>query len=560
MLDRLTRPIRQSFSAKIILLVVATVLVTSFVVALVATQSTKTFLAAKTCEKFPSVLNSSKAKVRVWYERQLGDLQRLCQSDVFLENLASRVGHPGAVPADSVAPTDLSKYLSIVHEKFPVYEDILVLGKDGDVITYTSDYIVTQAGPVKTILQEEGYSTHYSPAMFLPDNTKVHQWFFVPIVIGEEVEAVMAARTDLEEIGALFREFKTNRGGELFLVDAQGRFLTQPPCATENKLGVKAMQVPTRESGHMTVEKRSNYRGRDVFRGLSRLDETGWWIAYEVDYEHAMEPVINVQMRIWVSVLFIGAIFTLVALKIVQSVVRPIRRLAVGVQRIKEGLVGVNIPMGTDDEIGMTIETFNEMAKTITLSKAELQYKNKMLNSQNDQLQEMNLKLEELSVTDGLTGLFNHRHFWNLLNTELTRANLYRGNLALALIDLDDFKRINDRFGHAVGDLMLQAVAKTLGNTVRDTDIVARYGGEEFAVLLPDTDMKGVENVAEKLRESVGAMRFKVPETDIVVSVTISVGVSVFKGNRREFFNAADRALYLSKSEGKNRVNYAPQA
>ena len=91
-------------------------------------------------------------------------------------------------------------------------------------------------------------------------------------------------------------------------------------------------------------------------------------------------------------------------------------------------------------------------------------------------------------------------------------------------------------------------------------DIVARYGGEEFAILLPDTDKKGVEAVSEKMRRNVEESRFKVPETDITTSVTISVGVSVFKGNRREFFNAADRALYISKSEGKNRVHHAVTA
>jgi diguanylate cyclase (GGDEF)-like protein len=200
------------------------------------------------------------------------------------------------------------------------------------------------------------------------------------------------------------------------------------------------------------------------------------------------------------------------------------------------------------------------MARTITLSKAELQYKNKMLNTQNDQLQDMNRKLEELSITDGLTGLFNHRHFWNILNTELSRVNLYQGDLALLLIDIDDFKRVNDQFGHAVGDLLLQSISRIQKETVRDTDIVARYGGEEFAILLPDTDESGVQNVSEKLRKNVESMRFKVPETDITISVTISIGVSVFRGNRREFFNAADRALYLSKSEGKNRVNYALQS
>jgi diguanylate cyclase (GGDEF)-like protein len=255
--------------------------------------------------------------------------------------------------------------------------------------------------------------------------------------------------------------------------------------------------------------------------------------------------------------LAVGAIAILTALKIVQTLLKPINELKIGARRINEGLVGVKIPKRFDDEVGMMIDTFNEMASRITLWQAELNYKNKMLNSQNDRLQEMNERLEKLSVTDGLTGLFNHRHFWNLMNTELTRVNLHRGHLALTILDLDDFKRVNDKFGHAVGDLLLQTVATVLKDTVRDTDIVARYGGEEFAILLPDTDESGVQQVAEKIRAAVEAIRFNVPETDITLKVTVSIGVSVFRGNRREFFNAADRALYKSKAAGKNCVHYA---
>jgi diguanylate cyclase (GGDEF)-like protein len=294
-----------------------------------------------------------------------------------------------------------------------------------------------------------------------------------------------------------------------------------------------------------------------VFHSKVHLEELGWWLVHEEDYQLAMAPVLEAQRRIWVSVLIVGAIAILAALRIAQSILKPIRGLALGARRINEGLVGVKIPRGAQDEIGLMIETFNEMAMKITLSQAELQYKNKMLNTQNDRLHEMNERLERLSVTDGLTGLFNHRHFWNLLNTELTRVNLNRGHLALVLMDLDDFKRVNDKFGHAVGDMLLQAVANVLSDTVRDTDIVARYGGEEFAVLLPDTDESGVQHVAEKLRVAVEATRFNVPDTDITLKVTVSLGVAVFRGNRREFFNAADRALYKSKAAGKNCVHYA---
>jgi diguanylate cyclase (GGDEF)-like protein len=305
------------------------------------------------------------------------------------------------------------------------------------------------------------------------------------------------------------------------------------------------------------VERRTSYDGRAVFHSKVHLSELGAWLVYEEDYQLAMAPVLDAQRHIWVSVLIVGAIAILAALRIAQSILKPIKGLALGARRINEGLVGVKIPRGGHDEIGMMIETFNEMAMKITLSQAELQYKNKVLNSKNDELQERKAELEKLSVTDGLTGLFNHRHFWNLMNTEMTRVSLSQGNIALVLVDLDDFKKVNDRFGHSVGDVLLKTVADVLRDTVRDTDIVARYGGEEFAIMLPDTDESGVQNVAEKIRASVETIRFNVPDTDITLKVTVSIGVSVFRGNRREFFNAADRALYKSKAAGKNCVHYA---
>jgi diguanylate cyclase (GGDEF)-like protein len=367
----------------------------------------------------------------------------------------------------------------------------------------------------------------------------------------------LAACINLEHLGKLIGDVPLDASGDMYILDGQGRILTKPRSGSAEMIYEHAMNVPTRQDGPVSVEIRKNYRGEKVFHSKVHIEEHGWWLVYEDDYKHAVAPVLRAQRQIWVAVFIIGVLAVIAALRIARSILQPIRSLALGAQRINEGLVGVKIPRMSSDEIGLLTDTFNEMAKTITLSKAELQYKNKMLNSQNDQLQDMNVRLEQLSVTDGLTGLFNHRHFWNILDKELARVDRYRGELALILVDLDDFKRVNDQFGHSVGDLLLQSVARILKETVRDTDVVARYGGEEFAILLPETDRVGVESVAEKVRESVAAMRFSVPDSDINLRVTVSIGISVFRGNRREFFNSADKALYQSKAGGKNRVNFA---
>jgi diguanylate cyclase (GGDEF)-like protein len=549
--------IRGSFSAKIIVLVASSVIITSFVVGLATTHSTGNFLTDRMKDRFPSTLTTTTTRLRLWHDRQRTDLTAIATSRQLSALLDRRDGN-GDAEARARLRSEIETHLDAVAPDYPTFDDLLLLSPRGTLIASARNASAADVDDAWLELGERGFEAGMSRPV--PDARGFHQWIFTPAA-DSSTEATrrpwMAGRVNVASLGGLLAEVRLGSGGDIFILDGQGRFLTEPRLAETPVVGTVAMQVPTRQNGPVVVERRDNYRGRPAFHSKVHLEELGWWLIYEEDYQIAMAPVIEAQRRIWVAVLIVGAIAILAALRIAQSILKPIRGLAVGARRINEGLVGVKIPRGAEDEIGLMIETFNEMAMKITLSQAELQYKNKMLNTQNDRLHEMNERLERLSVTDGLTGLFNHRHFWNLLNTELTRVNLNHGHLALVLMDLDDFKKVNDKFGHSVGDQLLQTVADSLSDTVRDTDIVARYGGEEFAVLLPDTDESGVQQVAEKIRAAVEAIRFNIPDTDITLKVTVSIGVSVFRGNRREFFNAADRALYKSKAAGKNCVHYA---
>jgi diguanylate cyclase (GGDEF)-like protein len=553
------RKIQKSFSARITVLVAMSVVMTSAVVGLVTTYSTGKFLTEPLKEQFPSMLATTTTRLRQWYERQLSELESLAQSRALRDNVDRFAGADNPDAARE-AREELSQYLRLIRQNYPSWEEVLVLDSAGRTVAFAGSSQSTAEGAEEAWLELGEGAFEPGASRPIPGDRTAHQWFFVATrdsTVERVKQTWLAVRVDLSECGHRLHEVKLGPGGDLFLVDTHGRLLTQPRKANAPMVGAEATKVPTRQDGPIIVERRQAYDGRAVFHSKVHLEALGWWLVYEEDYEAAMAPVIEAQRRIWVAVLAVGAIAILAALRMAQSILKPINELNVGARRINEGLVGVKIPKRHDDEVGMMVDTFNEMASRITLWQAELHYKNKMLNSQNDRLQEMNERLEKLSVTDGLTGLFNHRHFWNLMNTELTRVNLHRGNLALTIIDLDDFKRVNDKFGHAVGDLLLQTVATVLKDTVRDTDIVARYGGEEFAVLLPDTDESGVQQVAEKIRAAIEAIRFNVPETDITLKVTVSIGVSVFRGNRREFFNAADRALYKSKAAGKNCVHYA---
>ncbi|RLT88427.1 MAG: diguanylate cyclase [Ketobacter sp. GenoA1] len=173
------------------------------------------------------------------------------------------------------------------------------------------------------------------------------------------------------------------------------------------------------------------------------------------------------------------------------------------------------------------------------------------------ELEALNQKLEELSDTDQLTGLKNRRFLDRMLEEEYARGARYQHCLSVLLMDIDHFKQFNDTYGHLIGDDCLRQVAIAIRNGLRwPSDRATRYGGEEFCVVLPETGVEGALRVAERVRESVAAMRFLVKETP--VPVTVSVGVVALippaDGRYTDMLSMADEALYQSKENGRNRV------
>lgn len=172
------------------------------------------------------------------------------------------------------------------------------------------------------------------------------------------------------------------------------------------------------------------------------------------------------------------------------------------------------------------------------------------------ELKEKNARLETLVREDPLTGLKNRRAFDELLLHHFQQAERYRAPLALAMVDIDHFKLINDRFGHPVGDKILRAVAQLLVATARVQDVVVRYGGEEFAILMPHTDVPGALLAAERHRKRVASL--DATEWDGPSSLTASFGVAA--APRADVVRAeglverADAALYRAKARGRNAV------
>jgi diguanylate cyclase (GGDEF)-like protein len=166
-------------------------------------------------------------------------------------------------------------------------------------------------------------------------------------------------------------------------------------------------------------------------------------------------------------------------------------------------------------------------------------------------------KLENLAITDGLTKLYNLRHFYNQLEIEIDRSNRYGHPVALLLLDIDNFKTYNDTYGHLEGDKVLVRLGQIIKSCLRTMDCAYRYGGEEFTIILPETTGEEAKNVAHRIKSSVEIESF-FPEGGDVVNITISIGVTEYfkKEQLSTFIQRADQAMYNSKAKGRNAISF----
>ena len=166
-------------------------------------------------------------------------------------------------------------------------------------------------------------------------------------------------------------------------------------------------------------------------------------------------------------------------------------------------------------------------------------------------------KLKRLSITDGLTKLYNSRYFYNQLKAEIDRTSRYERPLSLLLLDIDQFKEYNDNFGHLEGDKVLVRLGQVIKSCLRKMDSAYRYGGEEFTVILPETEGDEAATVAERIRSSVSLEKFFPKDQGEHYTITISIGVTEYIRDEEVaiFVQRADKAMYLSKQSGRNRVS-----
>lgn len=217
-------------------------------------------------------------------------------------------------------------------------------------------------------------------------------------------------------------------------------------------------------------------------------------------------------------------------------------------------VTGNFVPLKVDedenDEIWLIQRTFNHVAEKLQATLSELRHQNEILE---EKVRERTAELEKISVTDRLTNLYNRHKLDEALDLEFDRSIRYGSEFGLIILDIDNFKSVNDTYGHACGDKVLVQIARILENSTREIDVVGRWGGEEFLIIVPQNTIDGILSLANKIRIAVAEYSFSE-----VGHKTISLGAAVYKkgDSISDLISRADSALYASKEAGRNQVRF----
>jgi len=246
--------------------------------------------------------------------------------------------------------------------------------------------------------------------------------------------------------------------------------------------------------------------------------------------------------------------------QVVRNVVQPIQMLNVATREVAEGNLTARVRLTRRDEIGELARTFDMMADHVEEAHGKLVALNEDLEERvrqrTEALEEANERLRDMAARDSLTGLYNRRHFNDFLAQLFSEVDRYGGTLTCMMIDLDNFKQVNDSLGHKAGDELLRLTASVIERSIRDADIAIRYGGDEFVILMPQTTTLEARSSAERiLTRFINDIEADMPEASIA---TLSIGLANQNGpgpgKPMDLVQLADEALYLAKSGGKNRI------
>ena len=501
----------------------------------------KRALQAKASEELLGVTAQLLREVDLWSKELRYDLRVFSISYEVTENL-ERIPLVNGEPVRSgIYHKRLTDYLNSVRDRFPDYSELLVLDHHGHLVATSAAR--ARPVPLPPDWAADLVKNDWSPGAPYWDSAGAHAEMLVSVPIesarragrgagGTHLLGALAARVNLRAVADTLGRFVPGDSGQIYLMTRTGRIIISSRGSSRELM----RQGFSRDATNWLLAREGraiqfgSFGGDRVVGSVRVVPALNWVVVSEIPATEAFRQVAklrNVTLGIVTLLLAVlGALAYLLSLLIVS----PVNRLTQAAGKVAKGDLDVGLPVTTGGEVGFLTEVFNDMVARLRESRAEL---------------------ERLSATDALTGLYNRLRMMEVLDNEVRRSRRLHHRFSVVMADLDLFKQYNDEFGHPAGDVALKRVAAIMREASRDVDFVARYGGEEFLIMMPETELDGATQFAERLRKKIASE--KLPEGKI----TLSLGVSAFPmhgDNPDQLIAEADAALYLAKRGGGNQV------
>ncbi len=530
-----------SIRTKMLMFAVVATLLPSLTTVWISYIENKRALQAKASEELLGVSAQALREVDLWTKELRYDLRVFSISYEVTENL-ERIPLVNGEPVRSgIYFKRLTDYLNSVRERFPDYVELMVLDHHGHVVA-------TSAAQPRAVPLPPNWATDLTKndwALSAPywDSAGTHAEMLVSVPIesarragrdagGMRLLGALASRVNVHAIADTLKRFAPGESGQIYLMTRTGRLIVSSRGSSRELMH----QGYARDAANWLLAREGraiqfgSFTGDRVVGSVRVVPALNWVVVAEIPSTEAFSQVArlrNVTLGVVTLLLaVVGALASLLSLLIV----RPLDRLRQAAAKVAKGDLDIDLPVTTGGEVGYLTEVFNNMVARLRESRGEL---------------------ERLSVTDALTGLHNRLRMMEVLENEVRRSRRLHHHFSVVMADVDLFKRYNDEHGHPAGDVVLKRVAAIMREASRDVDFVARYGGEEFLIMMPETEIEGATEFAQRIRKKLAAERLPVGH------ISLSLGVSAFPmhGDAPDQLIAeADAALYLAKRAGGDRV------
>jgi len=529
-----------SIRNRILLFTIVATVLPALVLGWIYYLQSRTTLLASAEQELRGTATQAERGLDLWFQERYYELRILATySYLVTENLPkANVSKRSKKSARNKAKQEIENYLKLVRGRFGYYERLLVYDLQGNIVA--QDPLLEQPAILPENWQEQLQEHKAVIGEVQHDKTTGIPIVLIaiPVLSGDgKTIGFFAADLELSPLDAVLRSFITTATAadnttKLMLVQKGGTLLVSTELTVT--AGQTRNQAAALYGTPLRPKEYINATGDRVLGILTLLDHGNYAVVLERNYDELFADLVSLRNLTLSLVLLLLAIMGFVAWLITRGILHPLETLRKSAEIVAAGDMEIKLPVTSHDELGIATLAFNQMIEQLKHNREEL---------------------EQLTITDSLTGIMNRMKILDATHEHIERYRRFGLSFSLLMIDVDFFKKINDKYGHLAGDTILARLGKLFTELTRSIDMAARYGGEEFLILLEGSETDEAVQTAERIRSVIENI-----ETDYngqKIKFTISIGVAQISSpeqNVDDLVCLADEAMYEAKEAGRNRT------